>query len=341
MKIAIDVMGGDFPEKSIEGAFLSAIALSDVDHIFVGDSKIIAEKIKSLTNTPPSNIHIEHVSQSIEMWENPIEVIRTKSDSSLVKCAEMVRDQKADAFISAGNTGAVVAISTFILKLLSGIKRAGIAVPIPTKKGLSVLIDAGANLDCRPLNYLQYGVMASLYSKYLNGNTTSIPSVGLLNIGEESNKGNRVTSYVHQLFKKFPVNFIGNIEGHEIFSGRCDVIVCEGFVGNILLKFGEGIANYILSEIINQFKGSEDVSKYLGKLSQKIDYSTYGGAPLLGLNGIVIICHGRSQPNAIANAIGVAAKLVKSKLNEDIIKEINKLGLLDRFQGWLRTKLNE
>ena len=338
MKIAIDAMGGDLaPSEIVKGTLDAATATTDIAYILVGDKEKITAEIHRTTNTIPSNIIIEHASQVVGMDEPPVEALRKKRDSSIVKAVKLIRDGKADAFLSAGNTGAVVAAATFVIGLLEGVKRAGIAVPLPTEKGCAALIDVGANTNCRPINLLQYGVMASLYSKYVFNNVAN-PTVGLLNIGEESEKGTDISRQTYQSFKGSSLNFIGNIEGHDIFSGKCNVVVCDGFVGNTILKICEGLGTFLLREVSHKFSSDEKVLKGVSNVAEKIDYSEYGGAPLLGVNGIVIICHGRSKAKAITNAIKVAHYLAKNKMNEHIIEELRKLSWWGRLQDWFTTK---
>jgi glycerol-3-phosphate acyltransferase PlsX len=253
--------------------------------------------------------------------------VRRKRNSSIVVGLELVRDGRAEAFFSAGNTGAVVCAATLGLGLLPGIERPGIALVIPTLKGVSLIIDVGANIDPKPTQLLQYGIMSDVYSRYILNRPN--PSVGLLNIGEEESKGTEFMKEAHELFEKSRLNFIGNVEGKDLFSGKCDVIVCDGFVGNVALKVSESAAEamgeFLKRHLLNNPLGNLGLlllKRSLVRFKKDIDYSEYGGAPLLGVNGVVIIGHGRSNVNAIKNAIRVAKEEVERQFNEKILEAI-------------------
>ncbi|MEK7448892.1 MAG: phosphate acyltransferase PlsX [Planctomycetota bacterium] len=339
MRIVVDAMGGDHaPLEIVKGCLVAAEQSPDISLILVGQE----DKIKSIIGSnQPKNITVINAPEVIEMHESPVAAIRSKRKSSLVQSAKLVGMKEADVFVSAGNTGAAVASSIFLLGFLEGVKRPGIAVPIPTAKGPSYLIDAGANIDCHPIHLLQYGIMASVYCKKMQNITT--PRVGLLNIGEEDSKGNQLVQETLALFKKAPINFIGNIEGQDIFKGNCEVVVCEGFVGNVVLKLVEGCYEFFGRSLMTEAGKHKDNSQCgnfmnsaLGAVTARLDYSEYGGAPLLGVNGGCIICHGRSKAKAITNAVKVAATFGKQKVNEEILKEINSLQLswLDLLKSW-------
>lgn len=337
MKIALDAMGGDkAPSEIVRGAVLASENIPDITLQLAGDQNTLKSELNS-TGKTFTNIEIIPSTQVVSMTDSPVEAIRTKPDSSLINCIKSVKKREASAFISAGNTGAVVAGATMLLGFLQGVKRPGIAVPFPTKKGLCYVIDGGANIHCNPLHLLQYGIMASVYCQQARGIPN--PKVGLLNIGEEDTKGNELVKQTFALLKKSGVNFIGSIEARSIFNGDCDVIVCEGFVGNVMLKCVEGFAEFTMSGIMGAVKSyseehgeSKPMDNILMKLKKKGDYAEYGGAPLLGLNGIVIICHGRSNARAIANAISVAVESTRHNLNKEILKHLN---TVQKYISWI------
>lgn len=334
-------MGGDHaPEQVVKGTLQIAPELPDATLLLAGTEPAIR---KYLPPNPPANIKIVPTTEVIGMSEHPVDAIRNKRNSSLVKAAKLVRDHEADAFISAGNTGAAVASATILWGFLSGIKRPGIAVRFPTKKGVSYIIDVGANIYCHPIHLLQYGIMTAVYCKYVNN--IANPRVGLLNIGEEDSKGNELVQETLALYRKAPVNFIGNIEGQNLFNGDCEVVVCEGFVGNVILKATEGFADFFTSTIMDALKGlngdaagsaMNGLKPALDVLKKKTQYDEYGGAQLMGVNGICIISHGRSNAKAIANAIKVAAQSVKNHVNNEIVQELHKTKLtwLDLYKSW-------
>jgi len=339
MKIAVDAMGGDrAPEEIVKGALLAAGTFPDVSILLMGDKPAIEKHISGNT---PKNIEIVQTSQVIDMDESPVEAIRQKTDSSLVKCFAYAKEKNADAVVSAGNTGAVVAGATIFCGFLPGIKRAGISIPLPTEKGVTYLIDVGANIFCHPIHLLQYGIMAAVYAKHIK--KVDNPRVGLLNIGEEDTKGNELVQETWALMKKAPINFSGNIEGNYIFKGDCEVIVCEGFVGNVILKVVEGAAEFLtrsfmgsLMKLKDQIPQFDAILPGLDKIKKQSDYSEYGGAMLMGIDGVCIISHGRSNAKAIANAIKVAVESVNSQVNKHIVDELNKTKLtwIDLYKSW-------
>lgn len=329
MKIALDAMGGDFaPATIVAGAIQAVKEFDGIEIVLVGIKEEIEKELVKYKSVPKS-ISIFHASEVVEMHEPAANSVRRKKDSSIVKGIELLESKKCDAFVSAGNTGAVVCASTLGLRLLPGIERPGIAILVPTLKGVTLLIDVGANIDPKPSHLLQYAVMANVYFQSLLGQAN--PTVGLLNIGEEETKGTDFIKESHKLLSEKILNFIGNVEGKDIFSGRCDCVICDGFVGNVALKISEGVA-----ETLGEFLKRELTSTFLGKMGilllmaslkrfkKKVDYSEYGGAPLLGVDGVVIICHGRSNAKAIKNAIGVAKKEVERDVNVQIIEEIKR-----------------
>jgi len=273
---------------------------------------------------------IVNAPEKIEMAESPVRSVRKKKKSSIVVGVDLLKDKKIDAFVSCGNTGAVVCASTLRLGLIEGVERPGIALTLPTKKGVSLIIDVGANIDCKPLHLLQYGIMASVYYDLVLNKSN--PSVGLLNIGEEASKGLGILKQVHKLLSLSPLNFTGNMEAREIFSGECDCIVCDGFIGNIALKVAEGSVETVGRLLIKAMKKGilGKISLLLAKTNLKrfkssIDYAEHGGAPLLGVDGIVIIGHGRSNSLAVKNAIKAAVRELSQDLTATINRRINEV----------------
>ncbi len=330
MKIIVDAMGGDHaPEVVVEGA-IAAVHEYGVDVVLVGDEKAIQDILKK--HRYAGNRITVHPSQEvIGMSEPAAASVRIKRKSSIVVGMGLLSEGVGEAFVSAGNTGAVVCAATLELRLLPGVERAGIAVITPTLSGISLIIDVGANIDPKPIQLVQYGIMGQAYSKLILNKSN--PTVGLLNIGEEETKGTDVIKDAYELLSRSGLNFVGNVEPKDLFSGKSDVIVCDGFVGNVMLKVSESAA-----ETLNVLLKRSLMSNPLGKLGllllkksfvaykKQLDYSEYGGAPLLGVNGVVIISHGRSNPKAIKNAIRVSKEEVERKVNEKIIEAVSKAG---------------
>jgi len=316
MKIAVDAMGGDHaPAETVKGA-VAAASLYDLEIILVGDEQAIrAHMPKRLEG---ERIRIHHTPDSIRM-DDQVNSIRTKPRASVVVAAEMVRSGEADAMISVGNTAAAMAVAALKLGRIPGIERPAIATILPSKCGNTILLDAGATADCTVDNLLQFAVMGSIYAEKVLKKPR--PRVGLLSIGEEPTKGNELTKAAHLALQSTDLNFIGNVEGRDLFSGAADVVVADGFVGNVALKASEGIADFILS----QFKEILDrrllrilllfLKPTLTNLKRTFDYAQYGGAPLLGVNGVSIVGHGRSNARAVSSAIRAA----KEAVDRDII----------------------
>jgi len=322
MRIAVDAMGGDYaPRVVVEGA-VEAAKKGSYDIVLVGDESLIKEELKKYrTSSLPLSVH--HSSEIIGMDESPAMASRQKKDSSIVVATRLIKEGTVDAMVSAGNSGAVMASALMILGRLPGVDRPAIAVLIPTMKGPGVVLDVGANVNSKAKDLLQFAVMGHIYMEKIMNRTS--PRIGLLNIGVEETKGDEVSVEANRLLRQSSLNFVGNLEGRDILKGKADVIVCDGFVGNILLKFGEGIAE----EFMNLFR--DEILKYpfrkmavtllrgaFKDIKKKVDYAEYGGAPLLGVDGCSIICHGSSNPRAILNAIRVAGEFVEKKVNQQI-----------------------
>ncbi|HEY8345097.1 MAG TPA: phosphate acyltransferase PlsX [Bacillota bacterium] len=330
MRIAVDAMGGDYaPHEAVLGA-VEAAKEWNVPVVLVGREEELKKELASL-EYPSDLISIVNAEKTIGMNEHPATAVRKKRNSSIVVANRLVKDGEADAIISAGNTGAAMAASLLTLGRIPGVSRPAIAIPMPTVKGVTVLLDAGANADCDPEDLLQFAIMGSIYAEAVLKITG--PKVGLLNIGEEEEKGNRLTLATYSRLKESSLHFIGNVEGRDIPFGVCDVLVCDGFVGNTILKFTEGFAaalfslmkEALLSTTRTKF-GAFLIKPGLKSLKARMDYSEYGGAPLLGVRGVSIISHGSSNAKAFKNAIrsGVNA------INEDVTGKIHKLITTDQ-----------
>lgn len=328
MRIALDAMGGDHaPAATVEGAIKAVNESRSLSVILVGNEKEIKKELKNRKHSR-SSISIKQASQIVGMDEPPLTALRRKKDSSIKIAVDLVKQGQADAMVSAGNSGAVMATALLLLGKLHGVERPAIAAVMPTLKGLFILIDAGANVDCKAKHLLQFAIMGQAYAKSIFD--VSSPRVGLLGIGEEDAKGNELTKEVFQLLKGSGINFIGNIEGKNIFMGDADVVVCDGFVGNIALKISEGLA-----EAMRKMLKREISDKTTGKIGyvllkdafkrfkKRTDYSEYGGAPLLGISRPCIISHGRSSSKAIKNAIKIASEFHNKKVLEIISDELS------------------
>jgi glycerol-3-phosphate acyltransferase PlsX len=329
LRLAIDAMGGDFaPREIVRGAIAARDALPEDEILLVGDAAAIRRELQE-AGAAPDRLTIVHASQRVAMADLPVEAVRKKPDSSMRRATELMAQGKADAVISAGNTGAFVAAAHMVAKRLPGIRRPGISVVFPTFYGPVVLIDVGANVDSRPIHLLQYALMASLYARKVIG--IENPRVGILNIGEESEKGNTLALESRRLIEKAPLRFCGNAEGRDIFNGRFDVIVCDGFVGNIVLKCVEALVSNMFQVIMEEFKtldpkAAAPLGPVLKELRRRHDAEEYGGAPLLGIDGIVIICHGNSSARAITNALRAAATYARQQVNRTIVEAVAQAG---------------
>ena len=315
MRIALDAMGSDrAPAVEVEGAVGALLARQDVTVVLVGDREQVEAEVARHPEAPRDRLEIVHASEVIESSEAPAQAIRRKRDSSIVVGLKLLHAGKVDAFISAGSTGAVMAGSLLILRPLPGVDRPGVGATIPTATGWTLVVDAGANVDTRPAHLEQFAQLGHIYAQDLLGVET--PRVGLLNIGVEPEKGNEVVVETHQLLAQSRnLTFVGNIEGRDILSGNCDVLVADGFVGNVLLKFYESVAGLIVGMLRSEL-AKAGMPLDLDRIFRRLDYTGIGGAPLLGVNGVVIICHGGSPPHAVKNAIGVAAQSVDRRMVE-------------------------
>ncbi len=328
MKLAVDAMGGDQAPGEVVCGVLDALEfLGDDKVVLVGREPAITEHLSG-RNGWQGRVEILHAEEVIEMGDSPISSVRQKKDSSINRLVELGASGQVDAVISAGNTGAYVAACQLRIKTLPGVLRPGIAVAIPHANGVSVVADVGANVSCRPQNLYQYAVMASVYYEKLFGKKD--PRVGLLSVGEEESKGNQLVREAHELCKADEqMNFVGNIEGRDIFGGVCEVMICEGFVGNVLLKVVEALVGNLMEAILTKVQQQmPEATAALEPIARGIrhsyDYSEYGGAPLLGLQKLSIKCHGSSNRQTVKNAIRVARDLAHNHLNEQIVERLNK-----------------
>ena len=330
MKIALDAMGGDFGPPNIVGG--AVMALKEYRHIeklyLVGDTAQIEKELEKL-DCNDRRIEIAHATQVVEMQDSAIDAVRRKKDSSVSRAVDLVKKGEASAIVSAGHTGAAVAATTIKLRTLPGVDRPGIAVVIPSETNVFVLIDAGANSDAKAEHLLQYAIMGSVYSRHVLGYQK--PAVGLMSIGGEDVKGSDLTKEVFKMLKQSVLNFRGNIEGHDLFADPVEVVVCDGFVGNVILKTCESIADAIFKWLKHELMRNRTrmAGAYLARnafraIKKKTNYEEYGGMPLLGVNGICIIAHGASTPLAIKNALRVALESIEQQVNPHIVEEVRR-----------------
>jgi glycerol-3-phosphate acyltransferase PlsX len=328
LTIAVDAMGGDHaPKNEVEGAIRAARAY-DVRVILVGKEDVLRRELAQHDGHRSLAVEIRHASERISMEEHAAKAVRSKRDSSIRVASRLVRDGLAHGVVSAGNTGAVMATAKMVQGMIRGVDRPALASAFPTLKGTpAVMVDVGANVDCSPAMLAQFAVMGEIYSRVIF--RTANPSVGLLSIGEEEHKGNDLTRAATPLLKSLPLNFVGNVEGCDLYTGAVDVIVCDGFIGNVALKVSEGLVDVIKHMLKESLEST--ITRKVGYIlsragfadfKKRVDYSEYGGAPLLGVNGVCIICHGRSNANAIKNAIRVAADYAGGEINRRIEQEL-------------------
>ena len=336
MRIAVDAMGGDFAPKEIVRGAVDAAKKYDCEIVLIGDEEQIRAE---LHGADPAALHISivHASEVIGMNEHPAEAVRSKKDSSVVVATRLVKEGSCDAVFSAGSTGAAVAAAQLILHRIRGVGRPSIATPMPTPDGVTLMLDSGANVDSKPEHLVQSAVMGSLYAQHVFG--IKHPRVGLLNIGEEETKGNEQAKETYPMLKAEPnIRFCGNAEGRDVPKGNFDVVICDGFVGNVVLKFAEGLAKTILGLIREEIRGAGLMAKLgalllmptLRRLGKRLDVREYGGAPLLGVNGYCVIGHGSSDAKSVASAIGVTVDYVNGRVLDQIRDALAKEGERDR-----------
>ena len=327
LKIVVDAMGGDHAPAAIVAGVVEAVKEFDVTIALIGIQEQVERELAKY-QYPKERIELLHAPEVVEMYEPATTSIRRKRNSSISLGINLLKERSFDPFISAGNTGAVVAAATVNLGMIPSVERPGIGLVIPTLRNFAFIIDVGANTDPKPQHLLKYSVMATVYAREVLD--VENPSVGLLNIGEEELKGTDFVKEAHKFISERLPNFQGNIEGNEIFSGKCDCIVCDGFVGNIVLKVSEGLSESAGTLIKREVRkspmatlGALLMQPQLKEVKRLVDYSEYGGAPLLGVNGIVMISHGRSSPKAIKNAIRAAMREVDHNILAKLTKELN------------------
>jgi len=324
--VAIDVMGGDHaPGVEITGALMAARTWS-IPIVLVGDEQGINEEL-SRHNCSGLDVRVQHASEVVGMHDSASDAVRKKKDSSIRVAFDLVKRGEADAVVSAGNSGATMAAGMFVLKRIKGIDRPAIATIMPNLKSQTLVLDAGGNVDCKPQHLSQFGLMGQVYAKHVLG--VAAPRVGLLSNGQETSKGNEQTRDAHQLLQHANYQYVGYVEGRDVYNGNVDVVVCDGFVGNVVLKVSEGLA-----EAIGTMLKSEIRKKPLAMLGyllarpafkafrKRIDYAEYGGAPLLGIEGTGMICHGGSNPTAIMNAVRMAREYVAKQVNDKMVQEL-------------------
>jgi phosphate acyltransferase len=329
--IAVDAMGSDrAPKPEIEGAILAA-RHHRVHVLLVGKEEVLRQELSHHAQAARLPIEIVHASEVITMEDKAAQALRAKRDSSLRVGIRLVHEGRADGFVTAGNTGAAMATAKIILGTLPGVDRPALAAVFPTAAGTAaILVDVGANVDCKPQNLEQFAIMGEIYFRSIFG--TRRPRVGLLSNGEEETKGNDLTREAYKLLKQVPINFVGNVEGRDLYNGQVDVIVCDGFVGNVALKISEGVVELVREALKDSLRAT--ITRQVGFLlsrkafvefKKRVDYTEYGGAPLLGLKGVCIVSHGSSNANAIKNAVRVASEFAQHQINAKIEQELSRL----------------
>jgi len=349
MKIALDAMGGDFaPQSIVEGAVLAARE-HGIPVALVGEEKTIRHEAGKYPGSNSLPLDFVHASEAVGMDESPLTAIRKKKDSSIKVALDLLKKGEAEAVVSAGNSGAVLATAVFTLEKLSGVDRPAIGTIFPTLKGWTLLLDAGANVDCKPFHLVQFAIMGEAYAKYILKKDR--PLVGLLSNGEEESKGNELIRETNAILRKSSLGYVGPVEGRDIFNGRADVVICDGFVGNAALKICEGLAEAIGAMIRQELEislrakiGYLFARHAVNDIKKKLDYSEYGGAPLLGVNGVVIMGHGRSSAKAIKNAIRLAHEFAQIHLPQLLVgsleenKDLQRLGGKNLARVWEQIK---
>lgn len=338
MKIAVDAMGGDFaPQSIVEGAILAARE-HGIPIALVGEEKTIRREAAKYPGSDSLPLTFVHASEAVGMDESPLTPIRKKKDSSIKVAFDLLKRGEASAVVSAGNSGAVLATAVFVLDKLPGVDRPAIGTIFPTLKGWTLLLDAGANVDCKSFHLVQFAIMGEAYAKYILKQER--PAVGLLSNGEEESKGNELIRETNAILRKSSIGYIGPVEGRDIFNGRADVVICDGFVGNAALKICEGLAEAIGAMIKKELQASlrAKIGYFFARhaindVKKKMDYSEYGGAPLLGVDGVVIIGHGRSSAKAIKNAIRLAHDFAQIGLPKLLVRNLEENQDLQRLGG--------
>jgi len=336
MRIALDAMGGDFaPDPNIQGAIEAVAQRADLHVILVGDPSVLESKLEvALKSTDgvdaaelSNRLSISESDGVVGMNEKPTVALRAKPNCSIARCWQLMASKEAEAVVSAGNTGAVVAAGLRTRLFLKGVKRPGIAVTLPNLKGSSVMIDVGANPACRPEHLFQYAVMGRIFAREMLG--IDAPRIGLLNIGSEEGKGNDLHRGSHEAITNSPLKdaYVGNVEGRGVFQGEADVLICEGFTGNVVLKVSEGMAEFMMKTVSGAMlsaldKERDKAGQVLHQLAQKYRYQESGGAPLLGIDGSCIICHGSSDSDSIRNDIKMALELKAHHINDQIVEQL-------------------
>jgi len=346
IRIAVDAMGGDHaPHEVVLGVLEAAEQFSSTQLILVGREEAIRQEVSSVRPSLPENLDIVNASEVVTMDDPPLTPLRRKKDSSIRVCANLVAEGRADAFVSAGNTGAAWTSARMVMKMIEGVDRPALAAVLPRLGGHTVMLDVGANVDSKPHHLREFAVMGHFYAQMILG--IEHPRVGLLSIGEEAGKGNELTRETYRVLEATGLNFIGNAEGRDVFNGNADVVVCDGFIGNAVLKASEALAEMItkalreelMSTVRGRIGGLISRGAYRN-LKKRMDYAEYGGAPLLGVRGGCVICHGRSDARAIRNAIRVARDFVENDTGEKIRQKIRDLHAEEKAEG-LATDIRE
>lgn len=330
MRLALDVLGGDYGAgPNVAGAVLAVNAIPDLTVVLVGDQPH-TESLLANVSFPHGRFEFAHAPTFVDMKEKPVEALRKKPDASIFRCWQLLAEGNVDGVVSAGNTGAVVAGAVKSRKFLKCVSKPGIATVMPTARGRCIIVDVGANVFPKPRHLLEYGVMGSVFARKILG--IEQPTIGLMNVGEEEGKGHELVQKTFEMFRASALRerFVGNIEGRDIHRGAVDVVVTDGFTGNVVLKLCEGVFEFVMNLVHDNVLGALDTEKdkaatAVKGLLGKYHYSAFGGAPLLGVDGVCIICHGSSKERAIANAIGVAATGVRERVNDAIVAEIEAL----------------
>jgi len=333
IRVAVDGMGGDYaPQVVVEGAVQAANDFPDLEIVLVGQPEALKRELNK-HKVLGGKLVLQEASEIVGMGDSPVQAIRKKKNSSLSVCIDLLKKKEVGAVMTAGNTGAAVAASTLMLGLLPGIKRPGIAISVPSLRGISIAMDVGANLNPSAEELLQYAVMADIFARTIYNKRN--PAIALLNIGEEESKGTEVLKEAYKLLRDSPLNFIGNIEGRDFFTGKADCIICDGFVGNVVLKMCESVLETSVAIISRELKknpvtllGAWLCKPAMTSIRKQTNYEEAGGAPLLGVDGTVIISHGISSARAIRNAIRVAGEVVTRRVNQNIVDQITSMGLL-------------